>query len=182
CLEKEPQRRYASAQDLSEDLTRWLHHEPIHAQPIGAVGWLWRWGKRKPRSAALAVLSAAFILLLLIATPTLYLLLRQADALREPAERAERVARIQAKEANETRAEAEKQEREASRQIAQLSAATGTRLMDAGDNFCALVWTTDALRREQSLGEQDRAREQEVLHMRLATLLDACPRLIHSLQ
>src|SRR5262249_46066780 len=89
CLEKETLRRYATAQDLAEDLARWLRHEPVHAQPIGTFGRLWRWGKRKPRSAALAALSAAFLLLLLIATPTLYLLLRQADELRKQAERAE---------------------------------------------------------------------------------------------
>src|SRR6058998_2930353 len=35
CLEKEPQRRYASAVALAEDLERWLKHEPIQARRIG---------------------------------------------------------------------------------------------------------------------------------------------------
>ncbi len=33
CLEKEPGRRYATAQALAEDLTRWLDREPILAHP-----------------------------------------------------------------------------------------------------------------------------------------------------
>src|SRR5216117_2354597 len=38
CLEKEPQRRYASAVALAEDLERWLKHEPIRARRIGVIG------------------------------------------------------------------------------------------------------------------------------------------------
>jgi WD40 repeat protein/tetratricopeptide (TPR) repeat protein len=181
CLEKEPQRRYASAQDLAADLARWLRHEPVHAKPVGPLGRLLRWGKRKPMSAAMACLSALFLLVLLIATPTLYVLLRQADELREQAERAERVARLQAQGAHALRTQAEKQEREASRQIARLSAATGARLMEAGDHFLALVWTADALRRELALGEE-RGGQQEVLQTRLSCLLAACPRLVQRFQ
>src|SRR5246127_1061499 len=33
CLEKDPQRRYASALGLAEDLEHWLKHEPIRANP-----------------------------------------------------------------------------------------------------------------------------------------------------
>lgn len=31
CLEKDPQRRYGSAEALAEDLERWMKHEPISA-------------------------------------------------------------------------------------------------------------------------------------------------------
>ena len=54
CLEKEPQRRYTSAAELSEELGRFLRGEPIHARPITAPGRTWRWCRRNPAVAALA--------------------------------------------------------------------------------------------------------------------------------
>ena len=43
CLEKDPQRRYASAQELAEELGRFLSDEPIQARPISAPAKLARW-------------------------------------------------------------------------------------------------------------------------------------------
>lgn len=46
CLEKDPGRRYASANDLADDLDRFLSHAPVHARPIGLPSRLWRWSRR----------------------------------------------------------------------------------------------------------------------------------------
>jgi WD40 repeat protein len=56
CLQKEPARRYGSAEALAEDLERWLNHEPIRARPITAAGRLLKWMQRNPKVATLAVL------------------------------------------------------------------------------------------------------------------------------
>src|SRR5437870_3739100 len=51
CLEKDPQRRYASALALGEDLERWLRREPIRARPTGLFTRGKKWLHRNPSNA-----------------------------------------------------------------------------------------------------------------------------------
>ncbi|MCA9067914.1 MAG: PD40 domain-containing protein, partial [Planctomycetaceae bacterium] len=53
CLEKEPEKRYASAEDLAEELHRFFQGLPIHARPIGPWGRGIRWVLRFPVVSAL---------------------------------------------------------------------------------------------------------------------------------
>jgi WD40 repeat protein/serine/threonine protein kinase len=62
CMEKEPERRYGSAQALAEDLERWLRQEPILARPIGAIGRLMKWTRRNPRMAMLVLVSSLAVI------------------------------------------------------------------------------------------------------------------------
>ena len=52
CLEKNPQRRYGSAEALAEDLERWLAHEPIRARTATPVERLRKWVRPKPALAS----------------------------------------------------------------------------------------------------------------------------------
>ena len=51
CLEKDPDRRYPSAEGLAEDLGRFLRDEPVDARRTGLVGRLRRWSRREPEFA-----------------------------------------------------------------------------------------------------------------------------------
>src|SRR5215211_6377476 len=59
CLEKDPQRRYASALALAEDLEHWLKHEPICAKPSGFFTHGRKWARRNPSTAVLITLLVA---------------------------------------------------------------------------------------------------------------------------
>lgn len=62
CLEKQPSRRYQSAADLACDLRRFLAGEPTLAKPVGPLGQLVKWARRRPAVASLlAVVMAALI-------------------------------------------------------------------------------------------------------------------------
>ncbi|MCI0380156.1 MAG: protein kinase [Gemmataceae bacterium] len=61
CLEKEPARRYQSAQALADDLGCLLQGEPISARPPGPMERANRWLKRRPVLAVVYVMAAAGI-------------------------------------------------------------------------------------------------------------------------
>jgi WD40 repeat protein len=64
CLQKDPARRYRSAEALADDLERWLRRQPIEARPSG----LWqRAVKRAQRRPAVTALAALSVLLAAVA-------------------------------------------------------------------------------------------------------------------
>jgi serine/threonine protein kinase len=69
CLEKEPNRRYATAGQLRDDLQRFLRGEPVLARPITQAARAWRWCKRKPLVAGLTVAVAGLLLVMAVAGP-----------------------------------------------------------------------------------------------------------------
>ena len=66
CLQKEPARRYATAEALADDLRRFRNGEPIVARPVSSVELIRRWCRRKPREATLTLTAAGLIAVLLV--------------------------------------------------------------------------------------------------------------------
>ena len=58
CLEREPAARYRSAGALAEDLEHWLEGRPIAARLLSPPVCAWRWARRNPVVAGMAVLLA----------------------------------------------------------------------------------------------------------------------------
>lgn len=80
CLEKEPNRRYGSAEALADDLERRLRHEPILARPVSPAGRVAKWARRNPRSAFLVLTSLLGLIAITVAS---FLVSRRVSALAE---------------------------------------------------------------------------------------------------
>jgi serine/threonine protein kinase/ABC-type phosphate/phosphonate transport system substrate-binding protein len=61
CLEQDPARRYQTAQELAEELGRFLRDEPVLARSMRRPEKVWRWSRRNPAAAGLI---AALLLIL----------------------------------------------------------------------------------------------------------------------
>ncbi len=97
CLEKDPAKRYATAEALADDLRNFLDNRPIRARRLNGYERLARWCRRNPLvSASLAVVVGTFLIAFLLVSLSYW----RADAARQEeakqrqeAERKERAER-----------------------------------------------------------------------------------------
>ncbi len=70
CLDKSPERRYTSAQELADDLARFLDARPIVARPISLGGRFYRWCRRNPVVSGLLAATVVSLVIGTIASTT----------------------------------------------------------------------------------------------------------------
>jgi serine/threonine-protein kinase len=77
CLNKDPERRYATAAALADDLRRFQRGEPIAARPTSLPARIGKWVRRHPTHAAMIALSLLFAAA--VVSGGVWLTLEQAD-------------------------------------------------------------------------------------------------------
>lgn len=90
CLAKDPDARYATCDEMAQELARWQRDEPILARPISGSERYWRWCRRNPVIASLSV-GIALVLLVGVVTATYFALAaeRQTQIAQDNAEKAQ---------------------------------------------------------------------------------------------
>ncbi len=130
CLCKEPEKRYASAAELADDLGRYQRGESILARPSSTLEKAVKWARRKPAQAVAAAVTAVALLTLLFGGVVF------TDELRK-----ERNA------AQSARQSAEEHRAQAELQAAQLLQQHGHALCERGEIGQGLLWLVRGLER-----------------------------------
>jgi WD40 repeat protein/predicted Ser/Thr protein kinase len=159
CLQKEPRRRYATAQALADDLRAFLEGRPIQARPTGPWEQAMKWARRRPTVAALL---AGMVLLVIVGTSLVTWQWRRAVAYGHEAEVAK-----QAEEA---------QRRKAEDLLVRFYLSQGQMACEQGDIGRGMLWLARTLReaRGEDLRRAVRA-DLAAWHERLHTLREQLP-------
>jgi serine/threonine protein kinase/tetratricopeptide (TPR) repeat protein len=80
CIARHPRDRYTTAEDVAEDLRRFLSDRPILARRTSATERLWRWSRRNPIVASLVMALGVILTGSVVGLTGLYLNLRIAAA------------------------------------------------------------------------------------------------------
>lgn len=108
CLEKTPQKRYASVGELADDLQRFLNGEPTQARPIGRMNRVWRWTLRH-RALATSI-TVAVLLFFAFATASVFAVIKDAEAARKDTALARSDAAFSKEQAEKERAQRQQAE------------------------------------------------------------------------
>ena len=187
AIQRRPEDRYPSCQELADDLRRWLDGEAVHARPLGPLERGLRWARREPGlalSCAVALLALLAVLLVPIVSAVWQAaaVASQERARRQADESAED-ARAAARHAGEEQKRAEKAAQEATEAATVLDGAAAeaerarTRLKETADKARqarlaaagrhqlkpALQYASDMIRASGHLSGEDEGRIPDLL-------------------
>jgi formylglycine-generating enzyme required for sulfatase activity/tRNA A-37 threonylcarbamoyl transferase component Bud32 len=108
CLNKEPARRYASAEELANDLRRFLAGEPVRARLVGAVERAAKWARRRPALAGLLSVTLLALAALTVLTGSLVVARSDAENRRKDAEKQTGIAQDEERKARQEADKAKK--------------------------------------------------------------------------
>jgi serine/threonine protein kinase/tetratricopeptide (TPR) repeat protein len=129
CLQKQRDKRYASAADFADDVRRFLNQEPIIARPVGAWERGLKWARRRP-AAALALAACAAALMGLVGTGIAVGLWRYTDLRAEYAQA----------QADQAEARAKEQEEREGRRLADLQVSCQGLILEGKEAFERRDW------------------------------------------
>ena len=156
CLQREQRKRYASAQELADDLQAFLDDHPIKARPTGLPTRMLKWIRRNPTLASLGVFTLVVLLGLLgffsYHSAELQTLLTEVEEQRDEIGRQRDLAR---------------------RRVMQLHISRGMLMANEARYLEALPFLAEALH----LDLED-PRHTQLNRLRLGGVLDRCPRLV----
>ncbi|MEQ8788056.1 MAG: serine/threonine-protein kinase [Pirellulaceae bacterium] len=157
AISRDPNHRYPSAQELADDLERFLDDRPIRARRVGPLERFWRWCHRNP---AVAIPTAAAALLLVLACTVATGGYMRESNLREAAEYQSGRAEVSLAQANEQRrradentakARAERRQAQRQRRLAQENLALA---LEAIEEVFERIAPSDMHRGEEEAGDE----------------------------
>ena len=145
CLEKKPERRFESAQALSDELQRWKHGRPILSRPIGRLERSWRWCDR---NRLVASLFAAVFLSLVVGTVASSWFAIQANREAKAAETQAEFAAMKAEEAERERNLADKERERSEARLLEAMDAIDNMLIRVADQTLQAIPRVERVRRD----------------------------------
>jgi WD40 repeat protein/serine/threonine protein kinase len=142
CLNKEAARRYETAEELADDLHRFIANEAIRARPTPLWERAWKWAKRRP---ALAGLSAALLAVTVLGFSLVTWQWMRAEAASSDAQARAEAERIAKEKEGKARREADAKRLEAQRTTVSLLLEKGIGLCELGLYGPGLLWLVHAL-------------------------------------
>jgi eukaryotic-like serine/threonine-protein kinase len=162
CLRKDPARRYVRAEQLADDLQRYLDGRPILARPTPAWEHAWKWARRHPAWAVLAALLAAGMPVVTALWFRAEYAQAEATSKASEATLANEEAQQKKQEANQARDTADRLRQESEHREAILALERGSAFCSWGAMPRGLLWLTYSLELAIRTGDRDLERAARI--------------------